>query len=58
MCGKKGVGIMKETTQNCKKPLERHCQNKLALIVRENGSINPTKKLLKPSILDPSKKSK
>ncbi len=28
---------MKETVQNFEKPLERHCQKKLALIAQENG---------------------
>jgi hypothetical protein len=32
---------MKETTQSSEKPLERHCQNKLALTARENGSDQP-----------------
>ncbi len=41
LCGKRRVGIMKETTQNSKKPLEEHCQNKLALTTRKNGSNQP-----------------
>jgi hypothetical protein len=32
---------MKETTQSSEKPLERHCQNKLASTARENGSDQP-----------------
>jgi hypothetical protein len=35
---------MKEITQSFEKPLEIHCQNKLALIVRENGSDQPHEK--------------
>jgi hypothetical protein len=38
---KRGAGIMKETTQSSEKPLERHCQNKLASTARENGSDRP-----------------
>ncbi len=41
LCGKRGGGIIKETTQSSEKPLERHCQNKLALTARENGSDQP-----------------
>jgi hypothetical protein len=37
----KGVGIMNETTQSFDKPLERHCQNNLALIAQENGYDQP-----------------
>jgi len=41
MFGRREVGIMKEIIQSFEKPLERHCQNKLASIVQENGSDQP-----------------
>jgi hypothetical protein len=31
LCEKRGGGTMKETTQSFEKPLEKHCQKKLAL---------------------------
>jgi len=32
---------MKETSQSSEKPLEKHCQKKLALTTLENGSNQP-----------------
>jgi hypothetical protein len=44
LCGKRGGGIMKETTQSSKKPLEKHYPKKLALIAQENGYDQPHKR--------------
>jgi hypothetical protein len=44
LCEKRGGGIMKETIQSFEKPLEKHCQKKLALTTWKNGYDQPHKR--------------